>query len=270
MGTLGRWWRRRGAYLWWRIAHPSGRFREWYVEAVERRLAGGEVHATLGGESAAGEHFQRTGRAMFERLCREGLRPDMRVVDYGCGSLRVGRHVIAHQAPGAYTGLDLVARFFEEGRATLDPELVAGKRPAFGVIGEDELARRAREPADLVYSTGVVIHVPRSELDEYLARLARLVAPGGRVLISFYDDRRHRPAGDLTWTWPAAELLAAAARHGLKGDAVALEELALPAGRGCVNSLLRLDAAAERRAPYSPSSPETPSSRSRSSPSRRS
>lgn len=243
MSTLSRWLRRRGPYLRWKLTHPRGRFRDWYVEHVERRIEDGEVHATLGARSVERERFHETGAAMFERLRREGLSsPTLRVVDYGCGSLRVGRRVIEYLAPRRYLGLDLTDRFYREGLATMLPELVAEKAPEFGVLDDEEIARRAERPADLVYSTGVVIHVPRAELDEYLSRLRRLVKPGGRVLVTFYDDARHRPAGDLTWTWPAAELLAACARHGLVGDHVAMEELALPEKMGCVNSLLRLRA----------------------------
>ncbi len=238
--TLRRWWRKRSPYLAWKLTHPTGRFSEFYLASVERRLDGGEVHPTLGGASTATERFHETGRKVFERLRAEGLCPDQRVVDYGCGSLRVGRHLIEFLEPGGYVGLDLTERFFRAGLAELDPQLVTTKRPELAVIGEEELARRAVDPPDFLISIGVVIHVPPGELDVYLGRLARLVGSTTRACISFYDDRRQRRVASLTWSWPAAELVSACARHGVAAESFPLEELPIDPALGCTNSMLRI------------------------------
>jgi len=48
-----------------------------------------------------------SGRWAFSQLLSEGLKPDDVLVDYGCGTLRMGLHAIRYLAPGNYWGLDI-------------------------------------------------------------------------------------------------------------------------------------------------------------------
>src|SRR5207248_6045542 len=46
------------------------------------------------------------GRYVFEFLVESGCRPDHRVLDFGCGALRAGVHVIPYLNAGNYFGVD--------------------------------------------------------------------------------------------------------------------------------------------------------------------
>ena len=240
LSTLRRWWQRNAAYARWKIGHPLGAFRDYYVQQAERRIEDGEVHVSLGARSAATADHQETGRRLFERLLRAGLRPGDRLVDYGCGSLRVGRYLIEHLGEGAYLGMDLTERFYREGLATLDADLVARKRPRFELITDGSVARHSAAPPDVLVSIGVLIHVPRPELDEYLERVAGLIGPSTRGFVSFFGSDAYRRVSNLSWSYPEGELVAACAARGLAARVEPLVELAPPAEPGHRKMMLEL------------------------------
>ena len=198
---LERWWRTNRGWVGWKLRHPRGRYRDYYVERVAARLDDGAVHVSLGGRATEDETFSAAGRAVLDLLVQDGLRPSDRALDYGCGSLRIGRHLIDYLDPDRYTGLDLTERFYTEGLAGMDPALLEKKRPQLAVITPDELARHAASPPDVLISIGVLIHVPRAELGEYLDRVCALVGESTRAYITFFEAPEQQQLSEMTWTW---------------------------------------------------------------------
>src|SRR5687768_3023376 len=88
-------------------------------------------------EIIAGEHRRLVGGAWDEIgslqlafMKAQGLRPEHRLLDIGCGALRGGRHFIRYPAPGQYYGIDRNASLLRAGKSV---ELVAaglaGRQP---------------------------------------------------------------------------------------------------------------------------------------------
>jgi SAM-dependent methyltransferase len=189
----------------WRRSHPGARFSDYYAARVEEKLAGGGSHRTLGGRRWAPEKraWQRRKLAQLEQF---GLKPQHRCVEYGCGSLRIGEHLIRFLNPGRYIGLDVTDRFFVRGLAALGEELVALKRPELHVIEPDLLADLERDPPDFLVSFAVVQHVHPAELDEFLASLTRLIGPTTQAFVSFREWNREIRTAEKSWSRPAREL----------------------------------------------------------------
>ena len=220
--TLDRWWRANRGWFAWKLRHPTGRYHDYYVQRVEESLDAGDVHVSLGARSVQDERHDAAGKLILAHLIREGLRPDHTLVDYGCGSLRIGRHLVGYLQPDRYLGADVTERFYREGLANLDAELRETKRPRFQAIDAVWPREASAPPPDFVISIGVLIHVPRGELGEYLDRVAALTGPTTRAYVSFFDAERHERLSEMTWTWPAERLLAAARARGL---AAAVQDL---------------------------------------------
>lgn len=228
--TLDRWWRANRGWFAWKLRHPAGRYHEYYVQRVEQSLDAGDVHVSLGARSVQDARHEAAGQMILGHLVREGLRPEHTLVDYGCGSLRIGRHLIGYLEPANYVGADVTERFYREGLANLDPALREEKRPRFQPI-DATWPRESGVPPDFVISIGVLIHVPRAELDEYLDRVAALVGPTTRAYVSFFDAARHARLSEMTWTWPAERLLAAARARGFAAAVMDLPEWPLAQDR---------------------------------------
>lgn len=105
-------------------------FAEFYRRDVEAQLRSGAVHSTLGPRLRSGT-FSEAGLDVLARLQGFGLTEGMVCIDYGCGTLRVGQHLIRLLGPGAYWGLDISAYLLAEGRRLIG----AG-------LGRDQFSKR--------------------------------------------------------------------------------------------------------------------------------
>jgi SAM-dependent methyltransferase len=210
-------------YRVWRLRNPDGSHGDYYAERVTRRLDRGHGHATLGlqerarstkaisGSSGHLDIWQR-GAGTFGFLKAYGLDPLHKVVDYGCGSLRIGMHFIDHLAPKRYWGVDVTRRFFEDGLRLLDPRLVAAKAPRLDAISEPILQQMREWQPDWVFSVSVLMHVPPAEVEPFLRKITDLLAPGARAVILFDRTEQNAQTAAMSWTYSEAFLCEALRR----------------------------------------------------------
>ena len=154
-----------------------------------RRLAG---YVGAGDFRATGEEFL----AHFREL--GGLRAEDRVLEMGCGIGRMAR-VLAGvlRPPGCYDGFDVVrsgiawceARYGQTAapfRFTHADLRNSAYNPA-GALRADEYRFPYRDGAfDLVIATSLFTHLLAPDADHYLAEAARVLAPRGRLLCTWY------------------------------------------------------------------------------------
>lgn len=131
------------------------------------------------------------------------------VLDAGCGPGHWTQFIAdAHRCA---TGVDLVPEFLEYARANFQkPEFLR--------------ADLAHLPFDDQLFSGVlawysVIHAPPAELGPLLNELARVLKPGGTLLLGFFAGDQleafaHQVA--LAWCWPPADLTLLLEQAGLK------------------------------------------------------
>jgi len=208
---------KRDAFLAWQNVSPGGSFAEFYVDQVSRKLAGRTDHPTLtiDGES---EGQWNSGESMFEFLRAEGVVPTSRVLDYGCGSLRLGRHFIDYLETGRYFGLDVTDRFYSAGLELLDASLVERKRPELGLVGGPLHRRLEATPPDYAFCLGVMIHIPPQELGEFVETLSRLVGERTRLFLGTQvlpGNNRTIQKNKLTWIHSTADVEPHFSRCGL-------------------------------------------------------
>ena len=199
-------------YYLWRLVHPTGRYADYYLRQVRRRIADDGAHISLGDVPKDEAHYERYGAEVIAFLQSLGMQSTHTVVDYGCGSLRVGRPLIELLEPGRYIGLDLTAEFYEPAKQAIEPALLDQKRPHFAKIDDAglRLAREARP--DFVISTSVAIHVPPDELQTYLGQMAALMQPATRCVFDVNLAKTTAPQNATTWQFDEAMLHRIAAR----------------------------------------------------------
>jgi len=148
--------------------------------------------------------FWQAGEAKAGKLLR-AMAPSRqdKVLEYGCGSLRIGGHFIRTLDPGCFMGLDVIAGFYEMGIEAIGPELMAEKAPRLAVIDEAGIAEGEAFAADFVYSNVVCVHVHPDEIETYFRNLARLAhKPGARLIFNARltpEPARFEFDG---WSWP--------------------------------------------------------------------
>lgn len=141
------------------------------------------------------------------------ITPESRVLDIGCGALRLGRWLIPWLQPERYTGLDKSRRLIEQGYwFELSRTDRAHKRPRFVASADFEffLFGRAESP-QTSFANSLLTHLTLDDVGRLLSKLRGFVQTGHNFLATYVPPRRD--AGEL----PLAESGAnAVARHTLE------------------------------------------------------
>lgn len=150
--------------------------------------------------------FREVGNHLLELLVeRGGLQPQHRVLDVGCGTGRVARPLTAYLRTGSYEGLDIVRPSIEWCRSAYRgfPHFRFHHADIFNRAynpGGQIMAADYRFPFedgsfDFVLLTSVFTHMLADDTRHYLREIERLLAPGGRILLTaFLLDRASRHA----------------------------------------------------------------------------
>lgn len=137
--------------------------------------------------SRGAQTLEDAQEAKRELICHKlGLRPGERVLDVGCGWGSFAIHAAQRD------GVEVVGITLSEPQARLARERAAaagvGDRVEIRVMDYREIDDG---PFDAIASIGMVEHVGNARIDEYAARLASLLRPGGRLLNHGIARLRH-------------------------------------------------------------------------------
>ena len=149
---------------------------ERYLAAMQRKLASGAEHSTLGPVIRDEAYTRAKAERWLQRLIEFGLKPDHLCVEYGCGSLWAAEPVIRYLEAGRYYGIDLTDQFYAFGKERLGP-LIAEKQVRLAVIAPPVLREIAALQPDFLFSRKVLPHVEEEALPRYLANVCSLLAP---------------------------------------------------------------------------------------------
>jgi SAM-dependent methyltransferase len=210
-------------YALWKAQNPHSPYSEYYAATVQRKLRRGGRHPALMSGDFAGSALScfnvkslQLADDVVAFMLDLGLTADHRVVDYGCGSLRVGRLLIPRLAAGHYTGLDVTNRFYRAGLAAIDGQMLADKRPRVRTISSAAIAEMEMAPPDFLLCFAVVQHVPQSELDDMFRNILRLIGPNTTALVSFKSNLVARRFRRASWSYSAESLIESLHRAGLR------------------------------------------------------
>lgn len=141
--------------------------------------------------------FRLVGDDLLGQLVALGaLRPDERVLDIGCGTGRVARPLTAYLSTGSYDGLDIVERSIAWCRDAYrgfpsfrfhHADLVNRTyNPSGAIDAADYRFPFANASFDFVLLSSVFTHMLARDTDNYLKEIARVLAPGGRVVATAF------------------------------------------------------------------------------------
>lgn len=127
-------------------------------------LAGGRHRDIVGGR------WDETGRAQMQLLRDAGLQPHHRLLDIGCGSLRLGCRAVPFLHPGHYWGTDLSGPLMRKGHAT---ELADKTRlPVTQLIEDADFSfPGVPETIDFAIAFAVFTHLPLNHLRRALTQV---------------------------------------------------------------------------------------------------
>jgi SAM-dependent methyltransferase len=130
--------------------------------------------------------FERVGRAGFEVLLREGLAPSSRVLDVGCGALRLGYWLLRFLDPGCYFGIEPQQDMLRVGLEELVEPDVVERAGAHFAANDDFDFSVFGEAFDFAVARSIWTHASKPQISAMLASFAATSARGGVFLASYY------------------------------------------------------------------------------------
>lgn len=150
-----------------------------------------------------------------------GLTENDRVLDFGCGSLRLGRLLIPFLRPGLYHGIDPNLWLIDEGfRHEAGDTLRTLKAPVFS--GDDTFNCDVfGTQFDFIMAQSIITHSGADNTAKFLASAAAALKDDGIVMLSYFRNLDDDSLPDAPWTYPGcvsyppAWLTAQCQQHGL-------------------------------------------------------
>ncbi|MFF4241419.1 class I SAM-dependent methyltransferase [Actinomadura geliboluensis] len=159
-----------------------------YYRAVMRSDAARSPEAAVG--SPTRERWLQLGQMQFDYLRKHGLKPDDRLLEIGCGNLRAGWRFIDYLDGGNYYGIDISPDILLAAQHTLVQQELQDKMPHLTLVDDLKLRFLPDAHFTVVHAHSVFSHSPIEVIDECLAHVGRVLAPGG-----FFDFTFDRTEG---------------------------------------------------------------------------
>ncbi|MBS2964318.1 class I SAM-dependent methyltransferase [Actinocrinis puniceicyclus] len=187
-----------------------------YYRAVMRSDAARSPEAAVG--SKTHERWLALGQMQFDYLVDHGLKAGDRMLEIGCGNLRAGWRFIDHLDTGHYHGIDISPDILLAAQQTLVRQGLQDKLPNLALVDDLTFAFLPAGHFDVVHAHSVFSHSPVEVVDEALAHVGRILAPGG--FFDFTFDRTEGSEHHVLWEdyyFRTETLLELARKHGLEG-----------------------------------------------------
>lgn len=152
------------------------------LEAIEDGVQAGRHREIIGGL------WDEVGEHQLAFLIGQGMKTSDRLLDVGCGSLRLGARAIAWLEPRCYFGSDISTALIEAGRAHELTDALRSKAPPANFTSNGDFNFDfLKEPVDLAIAQSVFTHLPLNHLRRCLHKLAGGMRSGGRFFVTYFD-----------------------------------------------------------------------------------
>jgi cyclopropane fatty-acyl-phospholipid synthase-like methyltransferase len=148
--------------------------------------------------------YDLMGAGQFALLYLLGLRETHRVLDFGCGSLRLGRFLIPYLRAGHYFGIEPEEWLVDDGFAyELGDAARSVKRPSFDFNAEFKTDVFG-QTFDFIVAQSIFSHAGSEMTERALASFSQTIAPQGLVLANWLvgPETAEYPPETSGWVYP--------------------------------------------------------------------
>ena len=157
-------------------------FVEDYRQIVRRLLATHDIDEAM--SLAVGGDWENMGKNLSRFAQSLGLKPDMKVLDFGCGSGRLAYALSRDLNLSAYVGIDIVEEL-------LDYAISKCPKSYKFVINHSLSIPIDDLKFDFAFGFSIFTHLLQTEIMLYSQQIFDLLKPGGRFVYSFLELENH-------------------------------------------------------------------------------
>ena len=182
----------------------SEQLSNYYDRDEMSRMAANNQH-----RQAIGGMWEEIGALQLGFLKRQGLSPEHRLLDIGCGSLRLGVLAVDYLNPGNYWGIDLNEVLLDAGYdREIVPAGLSDKLPRSNLITDGDFTFSGLPGNfDLAIAQSLFSHLPPDYLRKCLVNLTSLLTGSCDFYATFFivqdteetEPFTHEPAGVRTF-----------------------------------------------------------------------
>lgn len=136
---------------------------------------------------AAGGLWDEVGTLYLDFLRAQGLQPHHYLLDVGCGSFRLGVHLVPYLQPGRYIGLESNEDLVRAG-AELELPRVGIEPQGVRVVISSRFDLAGLPLMDFAIAQSVFTQMSLNGIAQGVAMVVRKLAPGGRFFAAYYEN----------------------------------------------------------------------------------
>lgn len=155
------------------------------INAYGRQLSDAEI-AAKEHRAFIGGLWEEVGQLQFEFMKMQGLLPEQKLADVGCGAMRGGLHFVNYLKPGNYFGLDINESLIRAAKTELDDAGLFHKNPNLLVNDKFELSL-FNTKFDFAIAVSVFTHLFMNNIVRCLVEVNRVLAPAGKFYATFFQ-----------------------------------------------------------------------------------
>ena len=137
---------------------------------------------------AVGGEWDFIGKLQFDFLVKQGLKPDHRLLDVGCGSLRGGVHFIRYLDDGNYYGIDRQQWLLDAGKKHELPRYGVADKTVHLLCRDDFDFSQFGVQFDYALAQSVFTHLPWNTIMRCLTNMKLVLKPGGTFYATYFED----------------------------------------------------------------------------------
>ncbi len=132
--------------------------------------------------------WDEIGKLQFQYLVKNGLQPEHKFLDVGCGLLRGGIHFISYLDRGNYFGIDRDEKVLETAREVeLRVNSLEAKAPTLKLI-EDFDFESFGTKFDYALAQSVFTHLPLNNIIRCIMNIDKILQPDGIFFATFWEN----------------------------------------------------------------------------------
>jgi ubiquinone/menaquinone biosynthesis C-methylase UbiE len=150
-----------------------------------RQLTPDEIDANVH-RHRVGAMWDELGEIQFQFMLAQGLKPEHKLLDIGCGSLRGEVRFVEYLSPGNYYGLDINASLIKAGWIEIDRLDARDKHPNLLLNDQFQFSEFDAQ-FDYALAFSVFTHLFNNQIQRCLVELKKALKPGGQFFATFFE-----------------------------------------------------------------------------------
>ena len=159
----------------------------WFMRIYERET---DERVRRNPRLASGLPDEVISRHVIRYALQAGLQEHHSVLDFGCGTMRTGQHLIRYLHPRKYFGVDIshgAIRYSQE--VISESEELRAKKPRVMHVGSDEELPDSTPRPDFILAHSVFTHLPRGQFRRNLAKLGNVMGNDTILAFTIFEGR---------------------------------------------------------------------------------